>query len=243
MLGVGTLIDAQLSKLSSAYPGVCYEPASRTVTMPYRLNAEYDGCQIVEDYSLRIVLNEGYPDVLPSVYEESGKICGEFEHWYGDESLCVGVPGELLMECLDGMDIVDFIEGPVSSCLYSAAFLERYGRYPFGERSHGIDGILEYYRELFKVESFQSALDLMRTVAAGGNRGCDKCPCGSGRQTWNCHGGILDRLKSDHCRRAIAIDLGSVESVLETGSKRRLVSQLIRSRSQSMWRVGHEHRR
>lgn len=226
-----SIVD-QVSRLSEVYPCMSFDSKTKTVTMPYRLNAEYSRCQIVEDYQLRIVLNDGYPEALPSVYEESGKICDEFEHRLPDGSLCIGVPGELLMGSNGTIELVDYIDGPIKCCLYSAAYLERYGKYPFGERRHGVDGILEYYCELFRVGEPQSALDLMRAVVAGATRGCDKCPCGSGRQTWNCHSQILNELKSEFCRRAIGADLKSIDCALEIRDKWRASSRLIRL----MWR-------
>lgn len=235
MLGASSSIDDQVSRLSGSYPGVRYDSETNTVTMPYRLNAEFDGCQIVEDYRLRIVLHDGYPSVLPSVYEESGKICDEFAHRYPDGSLCVGVPGELHMDSPDGIELVDFIDGPVKSCLYSAAFLERYGRYPFGERSHGWRGILEYYCELFGVESLWAAASLMGLVATGDYRGNDKCPCGSGKQIWKCHGKVLRELSIDGSRQAVAGDYMRVASEAELINRRRQLSEAVRANLQTSW--------
>ena len=233
MLSANPNIVEQLSRLSSLYPDVRYDSDTGTVSMPYRLNAEFKGCQIVEDYQLRIVLNDGYPNALPSVYEESGKICDEFEHRYPDGSLCVGVPGELLMDSPAGIELADFIDGPVKSCLYSAAFLERYGRYPFGERSHGWRGILEYYCELFGVESLRAASSLMGLVATGDYRGSDKCPCGSGKQVWKCHGTMLRELSIDGSRQVVTDDYIRVASEAELINRRRRLSEAVRTNLQA----------
>lgn len=232
------VIDAQVARLSGRYPGASYDPGSRTVLMPFRLDATFDDRRIVEDFILRIVLHDGYPHTLPSVYEESGRISDEFEHRYVDGSLCFGVPGEILMGFPGGIDLVGLIEGPVTSCLYSAAFLQRYGRYPFGERSHGMAGVLEYYRELFEVDDDLAALRLMRLVAEGrGYRGSDKCPCGSGKQIWVCHGKLLSELSSDDCASAIDGDYRCLTSEARVRRKRAWVSSTVKASSSSMWRT------
>lgn len=229
------VIEEQVKRVAELYDDVNYDRVNRTILMPYTLNAKYKGCQIVEDYSLRIVLNEGYPYVLPSVYEESGKICEEFEHRYSDGSLCVGVPGELLMASSGVIELADYIDGPVKSCLYSAAFFEAYGRYPYGERSHGATGILEYYGELFGIKLGPAVIELMRAVVHGGYHGSDKCPCGSGKQLWSCHGDSFRRIEENHGQMAVSDDLRRVELAIDSLSKRNACKAIVKSSTRGLW--------
>lgn len=233
-------VVAQVARLSDRYEGVAYDSHARTVRMRYRLDASFDDCWIVEDFSLRIVLGDGYPHEVPTVYEESCAIPDEFEHRYDDGSLCIGVPGEVLMMFPGGIELLELIEGPVTSCLYSAAFLRRYGRYPFGERSHGIAGILEYYRELFGVRSDQAAVSLMRFISERKRyRGSDRCPCGSGKQVWTCHGKTLNELSSEAYASAVAGDYNRISSEVEAyenvRNMRTWIRETVRANSGLMW--------
>ena len=50
---------------------------------------------------------------------------------------------------------------------------------PFGERSHGVEGIYEYYKEYFDAESKEQVLALLEAVCSKKYRGHLLCPCGS----------------------------------------------------------------
>ena len=75
--------------------------------------------------------------------------------------------------------------------LYTYRYYEEYGIYPFGERSHGIMGDLEYIKELFNVKEWGQVFDIMHFIANFSYRGHLLCPCGSGKRLRNCHGDIL----------------------------------------------------
>jgi hypothetical protein len=67
---------------------------------------------------------------------------------------------------------------------------------PFGDLSHGVLGIIEYYTDLFGTADNVVALSLLKILAEDNYRGHHKCPCGSGRMLRKCHGPILLELKS-----------------------------------------------
>lgn len=94
--------------------------------------------------------------------------------------------------------------------LYSAKFFGRYGRYPFGDRPHGADGILEFYTERYGVDE-DGAVGVMECIATGKYRGHLECPCGSGLRGRDCHGPkIIDAIRSPIRRRTAADDLRRV---------------------------------
>ena len=55
--------------------------------------------------------------------------------------------------------------------LYTYRYYEEYGIYPFGERSHGIMGDLEYIKELFNVKEWGQVFDIMHFIANFSYRG------------------------------------------------------------------------
>lgn len=180
---------------------------STRIAFSYRLNAEYDDIPLVEDFELEILVHKDYPNMVPKVFEVSHLIPSDYEHLYCDRSFCLGINGELLMQLHKNASLVAFVEGPVRSYLYSALFHEAYGRYPFGDRPHGYQGILDFYKERFDVEDESSAYQIMQFIAKGKYRGHLQCPCGSGIKTRNCHGNQLLSAINGFERETVMLDL------------------------------------
>lgn len=192
------------------------EGANRAIfDIPYTLDAEYGGIRIVEDFGLRIAIPDGYPLELPQVSETTDVIPRNYKHLYSNGSFCLGVNGELGAALSNDPSLPAFFDEFVVSYLYTAVFYLRYGRYPYGDRSHGAAGVLEYYSELFGTNSPQ-AYTIMRSIASGNYRGHLPCPCGSGIRGRNCHGkqilGILDSQMKKH----VMADFRLIEAESET---------------------------
>lgn len=199
---------------------------STRIVFPYRLNAEYDDIPLVEDFELEILIHKDYPNIVPKVFEVSHLIPLDYEHLYSDRSFCLGINGELLMQLHRDASLVAFIEGPVRSYLYSAMFHETYGRYPFGDRPHGSNGILDFYKERFDVEDELSAYQIMVFIAKGKYRGHLQCPCGSGIRTRNCHGDQLLSAINGFERETVILDLGLILKDLQVQEERRRKLQI-----------------
>lgn len=78
-------------------------------------------------------------------------------------------------------------------------------------------------------------------LAFGRYRGSDKCPCGSGRQIWACHGNKIEEFRSNQASEMVIQDLSMVMHELEERkellAKRKEVTLSVRSGLQSMWKV------
>lgn len=224
-----SLMEDAIREFQSQWPdaSVMQDSAdSARIVFRYRLNAEYDDIPLVEDFELEILVHKDYPNIVPKVFEVSHLIPLDYEHLYSDRSFCLGINGELLMQLHRNASLVAFIEGPVRSYLYSAVFHETYGRYPFGDRPHGSDGILDFYKERFDVEDEVSAYQIMVFIAKGKYRGHLQCPCGSGIRTRNCHGDQLLSAINSFERETVILDLGLIFKELQAQEERRRKLQI-----------------
>ncbi|MHC4478545.1 MAG: SEC-C metal-binding domain-containing protein, partial [Planctomycetota bacterium] len=70
----------------------------------------------------------------------------------------------------------------------------------YGERSHGAQGLLEDYKELFRVEDDISVLEFLRWLSNGDYDEHVMCPCESGMKLRKCHRRILKKARR-HRRR------------------------------------------
>jgi len=159
-----------------------------------KFSREYLGHPIDDEYSVKIIVSEHYPDVLPKIFETGKRIPKDFHH-YQDESLCLGAPLAVKQKFSRQPTLLGFVDNCVIPYLYSFSYQSRFGKMPFGELSHGGIGILEYYQDLFGVNDRRRVLKLLQILADDNYRGHDRCPCGSGKRIRSCHGKLLLKLQ------------------------------------------------
>lgn len=67
--------------------------------------------------------------------------------------------------------------------------------WPFGQRSHNAQGILECYAELIGTTDLQIAFQYLEILSKKDIKGHWFCPCGSRRKLRNCHSAVIRDLK------------------------------------------------
>ena len=226
------LLDRALSEFQEAYPGADIEQRDdegASIEMEYLLDAEFAGVRLVEKYALLIEVAPTFPCAIPIVTEKSDNIPKNYEHMFEDHSFCLGARFELLVKLKDDPSLVKFLEGPIRSYLYSALYRERYGCYPYGDRSHGLMGIMEAYMDHFDVRDMAVALKIMGYIAEGNYRGHLECPCGSGYRVRDCHGPMMLEVMSGQLRDTVVDDLDSIRKCLLDGSaKKDVIAKSVR---------------
>jgi len=192
------LIRQQFEELSETYSGLrlCEDTPGRwTIRGVFSFSATFQGETIPDSFSVLIRLQDDYPDSPPTVQETGGRIPPDF-HQYPDRTLCLGAPVEVWRRFKSDPRLITFVETLVVEYLYGYAYFEKYGEMPFGELSHGAQGIREYYQELFGTDDAQIILALLKVMADGTYRGHHICPCGSVKILRKCHGpAMLELLK------------------------------------------------
>ncbi|WP_304855715.1 hypothetical protein [Adlercreutzia caecimuris] len=193
----------------------------------FQLYAEFEGVTLAEDFGLEILLDADFPGVAPMVKETSNVISPTYEHFFADRWFCLGINGELVEGLICNPSLVSFLEGPVTSYLYTALFYQRYGRYPYGDRPHDAVGIMQFYSDRLEAPSDIVTLCLMREIVDGKYHGKSLCPCGSGKATRSCHGDIIRPLMSKPMRDAVARDFAFVVNRLDRLRKMREALSLV----------------
>lgn len=74
---------------------------------------------------------------------------------------------------------------------FSYEFFQRYGEFPFGERGHDWEGIIQTYSDYFNEPDVVKTIKLMAFISGQKYRGHVLCPCGSGQKasdlSWSVH--------------------------------------------------------
>ncbi|MDO5649984.1 MAG: hypothetical protein Q4G11_05205 [Gallicola sp.] len=154
---------AECKKILDSYPHMKLKEKNGLAMLEGRiiLEAHYNGVHLSDYYECRLVLPQEYPGELPVFYELSDKVPKEFGHKYSDCSCCLGVEADLRIRFAKNQTLEYFIKEFVYSYLYSATYFRRFGSYPFGQRSHDTQGVLEFYLEFWGVVEERTVLSLM----------------------------------------------------------------------------------
>lgn len=147
----------------------------------------YNDFPVSEYFDIEILIANDYPESIPIIKEIGGKIPDSYEHRYSDGRLCLGTDSDILTKCNGRISIDKLIKHCVISFLFSFRYFERFGEYPFGDRSHGGRGIVEAFMELFGVANIEQVSGIIKHAVLRKYRGHLPCPCGSGKTTRQCH--------------------------------------------------------
>lgn len=158
------------------------------------INASYNEIHLIGDFETKIIIFKDFPNRIPIIYTLDNKIPVEFQHVNRDKSLCLEVNIEIKMFIIENKSLIEWFKKYVVNYYYSVMFFERYKRYPFGERSHGKEGIKEFYRKQLNVKQINSIVSMLKFIKDGKIRGHYNCPCGSGNRIRNCHYEELNKI-------------------------------------------------
>lgn len=185
---------AQVAALIDNYPGLgVLESNSETIRLQgsirvYRTAFDYtlDRSYIVE---IIIPVNSS---TLPSVKDVGGSISDDYPHRYVSGELCLETETIIRLRFIDGFSLVEWMDEYVEPYYFTYEYYCRYGVFPFGDRPHGLDGLINTYQDLFSEDDISIVWRLMSFCVTGKYRGHANCPCGSGKRTRDCHGkGLL----------------------------------------------------
>lgn len=156
-----------------------------------------DGQEVVDRYKVEIEVPKTYPKGIPVLREVGGRIPRDLNrHVESDGKACVFLPDEYCYRHPDGMDLIDFLKGPVLGFFVGQSLVECGQPWPQGERRHGEDGVIEFYGELLGTNDRRVIRCYLEVLAAEQLRGHWECPCGGGKRIRQCHRERLVELRT-----------------------------------------------
>jgi hypothetical protein len=144
----------------------------------------------IDRYSIEIKIPQNYPESIPIVKEIGARLPKTIDrHFFPfDKSACLFLRDERYKYFPPGSSIIDFIKGPVENFFLSQTYFDSTGKWLFGERSHGSDGIIEFYSEELGTDKYQAIKIFLEYLSS---KKCIKghrdCYCGSGKKLRDCH--------------------------------------------------------
>lgn len=184
------LLGAIRSLLAERYPTLHLRVAARWVVIRGSFPVEHGGREL-DRYLIEILFPDDYPERVPAVFEIGGRIPRHVDyHVFPDSgAACLFVTEDRWMAWPPGASFEDFLETPVRNYFLSQTHFSRTGRWPEGwePRAHGMEGILEAYRELIQTTDDREVLGYMWVMSHDVIKGHWPCPCRSGKNLRSCH--------------------------------------------------------
>jgi hypothetical protein len=127
------------------------------------------------------------------VKEIGGKIPSNF-HRYTQGGLCLAATPELYRIFKKEPTLENYIDNLVDPYLFGWLYYQQYQKMPWGERSHGANGLIESYKELLHIEKTTNMKMLLLQIVTNTIKQRELCPCGSGLPFRKCHKKQVQRL-------------------------------------------------
>ena len=197
----------QVQRLLTVYPKLeVKESDSVKIRLSGTIEVYRSACNytLQKEYPIELIIPIGNDD-LPTVIETSNMIDASYPHRYSDGSLCLETNTAIRLRFIDGFDLVAWMDEFVEPYFFSYEFYVRYGTFPFGERPHGLNGIIHTYQEIFHTDDGGATGTLLRYAAEESYRGHVSCPCGSGEKLRKCHGQYLLPFMKNPKKKTIAL--------------------------------------
>ncbi len=152
--------------------------------------------KILDRYQIEIVWTESDTEA-PVLSETGGRI-----PWTADRHMsqggkaCLFVPEEWLIRPREQRTLVHYLEGPVRNYFLWQSLFERGVAPPWGERSHGVPGLLESYSDLLGFRDVAAIKRCLLYLSREKLKGHWACPCGANRRLRDCHMEHLRELRA-----------------------------------------------
>lgn len=209
--------EEDLTWLQENFPGLTYaegSPGKISGTLAFGMEyyPETKGFQVFEfdssksrgnlihdTYEIEIDLKKRSDSIWPTVYETGKRIPRSSDyHCYPDGQLCLTTYLVETTYLQNGFSLPEFIIRVVVPSFYEQSFRGKYDKWPWGEYSHGVLGLLESFENVHTRASFYKKLDLFAKVCISSrliniylnkdtNPYTSLCPCGSLRDFRDCH--------------------------------------------------------
>lgn len=166
------------------------------------VNRSSKGFQVCKEYSVKIVIPLESEE-LPYVLDAGNHIDSNYPHRYLSGKLCLETDANIKIRFIDGFFLEAWMIEYVEPYYFSYEFFQRYGEFPFGERGHDWEGIIQTYSDYFNEPDVVKTIKLMAFISGQKYRGHVLCPCGLGQKLRTCHGPFIMKFFADNRLKAI----------------------------------------
>lgn len=192
------IFNSQLEEACNKYPNLRIKKNGEKLFLKGTIDIPNNMGEIEHSFLIEIHYKEGFPKIFPNLFEVGGDIPPLADwHKYENHRCCITVLPLEIIYCKNGITVSRFIAEYVIPYLANQCYRKLSGEYK-NEFSHGIDGLIECYSEIFQTSDKRKWVEYIGYAfgyKALPIKGYEKCICGSGKKFKKCHGAIFNNLQ------------------------------------------------
>jgi len=193
-----SLFETQLEDVCKCYPYLQIKKSGSSMFLQGMLDIKDLEGNVIKSLFIEIHHQPGFPYRFPKLFEVGRYIPdGADWHKYADGSCCITAEPIEIIECANGISVIEFIDKYAIPYFAHQVYRKEFGEYQ-KEYAHGAKGLRQAYRDIMGTDNVLCWWEYARI--AFGYRSIrlkrkDNCPCGSGRKYKHCHMKIFENLK------------------------------------------------
>jgi hypothetical protein len=168
-------------------------------------------------YQIKIICDNSYPETMPEVHEIGGRIpkIADRHFFPASTKACLLLNDEKYKYYNKDATISDFIREIVEPFFLSQSHYDRTGKWLFGERGHGLTGIIEFYSEVLGTNDINIICGFLESLLNNNLKGHWICFCGSNLNIRHCHFDLIKEFRSKLSKESIGFSLKRLREKLE----------------------------
>jgi len=171
---------------------------SSEMVLAGKLDIVDPGGKIWETFEVEMLKSPRYPYEFPHLFETGGKIPKIADwHVYDDtKACCVDVKPNEIIICAKGLHVIDYIERYAIPYFANQTHRILEGYYKYGEYSHGVLGLAEFYLDILNTKNIKEGLKWMYAISEGLKPlQTSMCFCGKKIKYRYCHRDAVRKLQ------------------------------------------------
>lgn len=188
----------QLSETILEYPNLEIIRNGNSQYLKGILDIPNDHGAICQSFLMEIHFTPLFPFRFPILFETGADIPNEADwHKYPNGSCCITVEADEIIKCKHGITVKEFIRNHCIAFFANYLYKLVEGNYMNGEYKHGIDGIKQFYQELFhssNIDTWISCIEHVYVKTIYPVHRNEICFCGSTLKFKFCHKKIFDKM-------------------------------------------------
>lgn len=200
--------SAELDEVKAEYPGLQIKGPG-LMEGQFVLHHTFNGVTLQDEFTIQVTSTNFNSERVPALLEIGGRTkeivrkyklpdVRELHQNLADGSACVCVKQEELTKFPPGSSLSTFMDNLAAPYLYGLSYYDKFGKWPWGEYSHGVLGILEFYADALDqtkehyaevIRILQNYKDVWPIVRKQLRKpsSARECMCGSGKSFRDCH--------------------------------------------------------
>jgi hypothetical protein len=193
-VSLGKQAQSLQQELAQKFPDITVSTTETKIYLRGAFPVLHEG-NVLDRYQVEIDWSDRDTEV-PVLRETGGRI-----PWIADRHMsqggmaCLFVPEEWLLRARAERTIIHYLDGPVRNYFLWQSLFERGESPPWGERSHGVSGLIEAYSDMVSMQGAAAVKRCFGYLSRDRIKGHWMCPCGTNRRVRDCHIEHLRELK------------------------------------------------